>query len=91
MTDRSARLHRLDHAVLDLDPDRLAAVEAHRIDPYRLARKKPADRQRFKRSLAVPLLFTVDGQTMMGREVVEGGERHDVVGLGEEPAGQAAG
>jgi len=74
MTDHPCRLFDLDGAVLHIDPDRLATVETHRIDSYCFPRKKPADRQRFKRSLAEPLLYAVNGQAVVGREVVEGWE-----------------
>jgi len=74
MADQPCRLFGLDRAVLHIDPYRLATVETHRIDSNRLPRKQPADRQRFKRSLAKPLLHPINGQAMMGREVVEGRE-----------------
>jgi hypothetical protein len=74
MADQPFRLLKIDLAFLHLDPYGLATIEAHRIDPYRLPRKEPADRQRFKRSLAEPFLHTVNCQTVMRREIVEGGE-----------------
>ena len=67
-------LLRLDLTVLHLDPYGLATIKALRIDSYRLPRKEPADRQRFKRSLAEPLLLAVNGQAVMCRQIVEGGE-----------------
>ena len=74
MADQTFGLLRLDLTVFHLDPNGLATIEAHRIDSYRLPRKEPADRQRFKRSLAEPFLLAVNRQAIMRREIVEGGE-----------------
>ncbi|OGP77641.1 MAG: hypothetical protein A2V86_06475 [Deltaproteobacteria bacterium RBG_16_49_23] len=52
----------------------------------RLPGKKPADRQRFKSSLAEPFLLTLNGNTVLRREVVKGSERSDKVCVGEEPS-----
>jgi hypothetical protein len=71
MSDHTLRIHGLDPAVRDLDPDRLAAVEAHRINAYRPAREEPADRQRLKGSLTEPPLLSLHRQAVLGREVVE--------------------
>jgi hypothetical protein len=91
MTDQPFRLLRLDLAVLYLDPYGLPTIEAHRIDSYRLPRKEPADRQRFKRSLAEPFLHAVYSQSVMRREIVEGGKGNDVVGLRVEPTRETEG
>ena len=74
MADQPFGLLRLDLTILHLDPYGLATIKARRIDSYRLPRKEPADRQRFKRSLAEPLLLAVNGQAVMCRQIVEGGE-----------------
>jgi hypothetical protein len=74
MADQPFGLLRLNLPVLDLDPYGLATIEALRIDSYCLSGKEPADRQRFKRSLAEPLLLTVDRQAVMCRQIVKVGE-----------------
>jgi hypothetical protein len=55
------------------------------------ARKKPADRQRFKSSLAKPFLLTIDGNAILRREVVEGSEGSNEVGIREEPSRNPSG
>jgi len=82
MPDQPFGILVLNPAILHLDSDGLAAIKANRIDLYCLSRKKPADRQRLERSLAEPLLFPVNGQTVMRWEIVERGKGHDAVGLG---------
>ncbi len=56
-----------------LHPCGLPAIQTWRIDPDGFAGKKPADRQRFKCSLAEPLLLTVDGDAELRRKIVEWG------------------
>ena len=73
-------------AVLHFHSDRRAAIKARRIDPDRLSRKKPADRQRFEPSLAEPFLLAVYCDTVLGREVVKGGKRGDVIGVWVKPS-----
>jgi hypothetical protein len=51
--------------------------------------KKPADRQRFKPSLAEPFLLTLNGNTVLRGEVVKGGKRSNQVCVGEEPSGNS--
>ena len=89
IADHAFWVHPLDLAVLYLHPYRLTAIEAYRIDLYRLSGKEPADRQRFKRSLAEPLLFPVYRQAVMGRKIIEGRKGYDGVPLGEEPPRKA--
>jgi hypothetical protein len=72
MADQSFRVLRLDLAVLDLDSNGLFTIKAGGIDLYRFSRKQPADRQRFKGSLAEPLLFIVNSQAVVVRGIVEG-------------------
>lgn len=90
MADEPFRLLGLDLAVLHLHLYGFIAIEAHRIDLYRLTGKEPADRQRFESSLAEPLLLPVDGQAVLGREVVERGKGNDGVALRKEPTGETA-
>jgi hypothetical protein len=73
-------------AVLHLHANGLSAVEAGGVDAHLFPREEPADCQRFKASLAEPFLLAVDGDTVLGREVVEGGKGGDVVRFREEPA-----
>jgi len=71
MADQPFGLLGQDPAVLHLDSYGITAIQANRIDLYCLSGKKPADRQRLERSLTEPLLLAVNGQTVMGREIVE--------------------
>jgi hypothetical protein len=72
MADQPFWVLRLDLAVLHLKCYGLSTVEAHGIDSYCLSREQPADRQRFKGSLAEPLLFIVNSQAVVVRGIVEG-------------------
>jgi len=74
MTDQPIGFLGQNLAILYLDLYGFAAIQANRIDPDRLSRKKPADRQRLEGSLTEPLLLAVDGQAVMGREIVERSE-----------------
>lgn len=75
-----------DFAVLDFHSDGLPAVQAWRVDSDGFSRKKPADRQRLKRSLAEPLLPAVNSDAELGREIVKGRHRHDEVCLWIQPS-----
>lgn len=68
---------------------RFTAIEAGEIDLDCFTGVKPADRQRFKASLAEPFLLPVNRDAVVGRKVVEGCEGDDVVGLGVKPTGHA--
>ena len=59
--------------------------------PYRLAREKPADRQRFESSLAEPFLLAVYGDPVLGGEIVERREGYDVIGSRVQPSWYAGG
>jgi hypothetical protein len=72
-------------SIPDLHPDGLSTIKARRIDLNCLSRKKPADRQRFKSSLAEPFLLAIDRNTILGGEIVEGSKRGDEIRVGEEP------
>ncbi len=86
MPDGPGRVNFQDLFIAHADDDRVAAIEAGGIDADFLAGEKPAHGQRFKPSLAVPLLDAIDAHPVLGGEVGEGGERMDVVGIGAYPA-----
>ncbi len=71
-----------DVSILDLDTNHQPAIQTGAVDPYSLARKEPADRQRFEASLAKPFLLAIDGNSVLGREIVKGGKRGNKVCLG---------
>jgi hypothetical protein len=54
-------------SIADLHLDGFSAIEARGIDSNRFPGKEPADRQRFKSSLAKPFLLTIDSNTVLGR------------------------
>jgi hypothetical protein len=66
--------------------ERVSAIQAREIYSDFLAREKPADCQRFKGSLAEPFLLPVNGDAVLGRQIVERGERDDVIGPGVKPS-----
>ena len=66
MTDHAFRIDLLDDAVTHSDGDGLSAIQTRGVDADFFARKQPADRQRFKRSLREPLLLTVNGDAKLG-------------------------
>jgi hypothetical protein len=70
----------------DLHPNGLSTIQTRGIDLNRLAREKPANRQRFKSSLAEPFLLTIDGNAVLGGEIVEGSEGGNKIGIGKEPS-----
>lgn len=78
-----------DPAVPEHDLKRFTTVQTGEIHRYRFAREEPADRQRFESSLAEPFLPAVDGDAVMGGEVVEGCKGDDVVGPWIQPSGDA--
>jgi hypothetical protein len=78
-----------DPAVLEHDLKRFTTVQTREIYRYLFAREEPADRQRFESSLAEPFLPAVDGDAVMGGEVVKGCKRYDVVGPWIQPSGDA--
>jgi hypothetical protein len=67
----SIRVHVFDDAVAHNDPNRLAAIQARRINLYCLSRKYPADRQGFKTSLCKPFLMSIHGKAILSRLIVE--------------------
>ena len=70
------------NTISHLHPNRQPTIQTRRIDPHRLPRKEPADRQRFKPSLAKPLLLAVDGNSVLGGQVVEWSEGGNEIRLG---------
>ena len=69
--DQTLGISLLYDPIADLDPDRLTAIQAWAIDLNRFLREKPADRQRFKRSLAKPFLPAVDSDSELRGEIVK--------------------
>jgi hypothetical protein len=78
-----------DPAVPERNVQRFTTIQTGEIRRDRLTREEPADRQRFESSLAEPLLPAVDGDAVMGGEVVEGRKGDDVVGPRVQPSGDA--
>jgi hypothetical protein len=74
IADQSFRFLHFYFAVLYLNMNWFATIKTHRIDTYCLARKKPADCQRFKCSLSEPFLLAINGQAVIGRQVIEWGK-----------------
>ena len=68
-----------DLPVANLHAHRQTAIQAGSINLHHFTRKEPADRQRFEPSLAEPFLLALDGDPVLGREVVKGREGGDVV------------
>ncbi len=91
MADGCLRILREDFAVLYPNLYGLAAVQAYRVYLNGFSGKKPADRQRFKCSLAEPFLLAVNGEPVVGGQVVEGRKGNNAVCFGEKPAGKAGG
>jgi hypothetical protein len=75
----------LHFAVFHLNFHRRSAIETRGIDLDDFSRKQPADRQRFKSSLAEPLLLSLDADAVLGWQVAERRERADVVRVGKKP------
>lgn len=85
MADQAIGFLGFNLAVPYLHADRFPAIKTHRINFNCLAGKKPADRQRFKGSLSEPFLLTIDGYSVIGRQVVEWRKRNNIVGLWIKP------
>jgi hypothetical protein len=73
-------------AILKHNLEGLAAIQTGEIHRHRLAGEEPADRQRFKGSLAEPFLLTFDRDAVLGGKIVERRKRDDVVGPGVKPS-----
>lgn len=83
--DHRFRFNRKHGLIPHLDHHGFPAIEARSVQPYRLPRKEPADRQRFKPSLAEPILPSVDGEAILSGQIVKWGEGDDIVGTRMEP------
>ncbi len=79
------RFRTLQDAIFHFHVYRFSAIQTRSINPDNFSWKKPADRQRLETSLSKPLLLTVNGDAVLGRKVVEGGKRADMVGIGIQP------
>jgi len=76
------RLGSKDLPVSNLHSNRKPAIETGDIDLNRFSGEEPADRQRFKTSLAEPFLLSFNGDSILSRKVVERGKRGDVIRVG---------
>ena len=74
-----------ENAIPKFHLDRGTAIKAGSVDPDQLSRKKPANCQRLEASLTKPFFFAIDGDTILGRQVAEGGKAADIVSLRKEP------
>ena len=73
MPDQSFGITGQNFPIPDLHPDRFATIETGGVYLDCFAWEKPADRQRFESSLAKPLLLTINGDSVLIGQVVEGG------------------
>ena len=71
------RALRFNSAVSYLDLHRFATVQTGRVNLNCLPFEHPADRQGFKPSLGKPFLLAIDGQAILGRQIIERGKRGD--------------
>jgi hypothetical protein len=79
-------LHFQEDPISDFNLNGLSAIQARGIDANRFAGKKPADRQRFKTSLAEPFLLTIDGNSVLGREIIKRSKGSNEIRIGEKPS-----
>jgi hypothetical protein len=91
VSDQSLRSRAPYLTILHFKQDRRTTIETWCIDPDDFARKKPADRQRFKPSLAEPLLLTIDCDAVLCGKVVKRWKRGNIIGLGKEPPRKSRG
>ena len=75
--------------VVHLDHQVFATIQTGGVDPYRLAGKQPAHRQRLEASLGKPLLLAVDTDAVLRRQVVEGRKRDEIIRLRVQPGRDA--
>ena len=85
MPNSTLRVSVLYDPVSNLDSNRLSTIQAGTINLDRFSREKPADRQRFKRSLSKPFLFAINSDAELSGEIVEGRERNDQIRTREQP------
>lgn len=81
------RLRSKNHSVTNFHDDGQPAIETRGIYADRFPGEKPADRQRFKPSLAEPLLLAVNGYPVLSGKVVKGCKGSNQAGVGEKPPG----
>jgi len=86
ITDQTLRFSFQEIPIADLDLNRFTTVQTWGIYPDNLTWKKPADRQRLKRSLGKPFLMTFNRDEELGGEVVEWRKRGDEIGVWVEPS-----
>jgi hypothetical protein len=72
-------------AILHGHLQRFAAVQAGGVNLHGMPRKQPANCQRFEPSLGKPLRLARHSEPVLGRQITEGGEAADIIGLGKEP------
>ena len=72
MPNQSFGVTTQDFTIPDLHPDWFATIETGSIDLDYLTWEKPANRQRFESSLAKPFLLTIDGDSILIWQIVEG-------------------
>ena len=66
-------------SIFHFDLNGFATIQAWRINLNCFTGIQPADRQRFKSSLAVPFLLAVNGDPILGRQVVERCKGYDQI------------
>ena len=91
IADNPVRAPGRDFSIPDFHEERLAAIQTGGVYANRFLRKKPADRQRFKPSLPEPILAPVNGEAVLGGEIVERSKRGDQIGSRMEPPRDAGG
>jgi hypothetical protein len=74
-----------ENPISDFNLNGFSAIQARGIDANRFAGEKPADRQRFKPSLAEPFLLTIDGNAVLGREIIKRSKGDNEIRTGKEP------
>ena len=89
--DQVLRINPEQLAVFDLNLYGFTAVQTRCVDLNRFSRKKPADCQRLKRSLAKPLLLTIDSNPKLSRQMVERCERRYEIRIGIQPSVNSGG
>jgi hypothetical protein len=80
------RLCPQNDSIPDLHLKGLSTIQARRIDLNRLSGKKPANCQRFKCSLPEPFLLSINGNTILGGEVIKRSEGGYEICIRKEPS-----
>ena len=71
MADDTFRIGFFDYPVAHVNGDRFTAIKAWGVDAHLFPGEKPADRQRFKRSLGKPFLLAVNRDAELSGLIVE--------------------